>query len=266
MNLYVPDIGDCIKLSKDWIFYLQREHRNHLDLSVYGTGRKMQKDSFSFYKDYEDFNEVMIPKDSVLKVDRIYIRKGAAGFSSITFNLIEVSGKKVKAQRFWAPLRECNKIEFEFDQANKNVNIQWKHSSIFRGKEDMPRDIAGVSGVFNLNRDHMFFMNQHNVSHRYEKPIIMEGESNGEPLPYHIRDNVQVRPLTQEEKDAIKNSNFYSRPSFFGHFKKSDINEELESALKIVDWDLEIVDEKGDVVKTYKSLSSAKAWVKEALK
>ena len=35
--------------------------------------------------------------------------------------------------------------------------------------------------------------------------------------------------------------------------------------MKISDWDLEIVNEKGEVVKTYKSLTSAKNWIKQEL-
>jgi hypothetical protein len=71
---------------------------------------------------------ITIPAGTTLAVDRIYIRKGASDFSSITFyakQLGEVTipgsrwswgnpkAKKIKAQRFWAKLADCNNIEFK---------------------------------------------------------------------------------------------------------------------------------------------------------
>ena len=44
----------------------------------------------------------------MLEVDRIYIRKGAKDFSSITF---KVRGKKV--ERFWVSLNEVNLMQIE---------------------------------------------------------------------------------------------------------------------------------------------------------
>ena len=68
---------------------------------------------------------VVIPKGSKLKIDRIYIRKGASDYSSITFYLKDFANvetvssyswgksKKVKSPRFWAKLEDCNRIKFE---------------------------------------------------------------------------------------------------------------------------------------------------------
>jgi len=266
----VPDIGDCIKLSKDWIFYMQKEYRNKLDLDQFGTGKKMEKDSIQFYKDHDSFNEVLIPKNSILKVDRIYIRKGAVGFSSITFILSNISGKKIKSQRFWAPLRECNKIEFEFDKELKNIKIQWPFNYIFKGKESMPRSINGVEGIFNTTHNyHYQFNNIHNhdvVGHRYSKPVTLEGQIDGEKLLYHIRDNVQTRLLNEEEKELVRESGHFKNIYVEGFLNKNEKrNEILDTYMKISDWDLEIVNEKGEVVKTYKSLTSAKNWIKQEL-
>ena len=70
---------------------------------------------------------VTIPKGTTLQVDRIYIRKGASDYSSITFyakDLGEIVTKrsawssspakkvKKKALRFWAKLSDCNNIVF----------------------------------------------------------------------------------------------------------------------------------------------------------
>lgn len=50
-----------------------------------------------------------IPKGYTLIVDRIYIRKGAKDYSSLTFRCNGYG----KSSRFWAKLNECNTIEFE---------------------------------------------------------------------------------------------------------------------------------------------------------
>lgn len=193
-RLYVPEIGDTLKLTKDWSFDLYPEDRNvslgsYFGYEKYGfrwvdikkIGDKPKKDyvinyptddeiikgnsKFSLlkysmlglpyqdreaaYKRAEDESEsyqaykksfgewydkakeialdkiiITLPKGVILQVDRIYIRKGSSDFSSITFYAKELgeinitsrwSGKttKRKALRFWANLKDCNKIEFE---------------------------------------------------------------------------------------------------------------------------------------------------------
>lgn len=65
-----------------------------------------------------DFN-VTIPKDSILKVDRIYIRKGASDFSSVTFYLESIPGVKMKNKiRFFANLTDVNDIEVSVNRMN----------------------------------------------------------------------------------------------------------------------------------------------------
>ena len=99
--------------------------------------RKAEEDCPEFIqyeKDYKEWSDkckgigkeklsVTIPAGSILKVDRIYIRKGAKDFSSITFyvrGLGEITrtenwtNRKTtrKSLRFWAKLADCNTIEF----------------------------------------------------------------------------------------------------------------------------------------------------------
>ncbi len=191
MNLYVPEIGDEIRLTQDWEFELHAESRNE-QLAVFfghyihGNGvlieeavlprlrnpdyvvnypdrfdpkfKKMfggydygayereceearlacpeylqyEKDSVEWYSRAKEVGKptlrVILPAGTLLKIDRIYIRKGASDYSSITFfakDLGEVvipgsrwswgnqKPTKRKAQRFWAKLSDCNKICFE---------------------------------------------------------------------------------------------------------------------------------------------------------
>jgi hypothetical protein len=198
MKLYVPEIGDELKLKSDWTFTLHAESRNQelalfnnhyihyykgynwIDSEVLEPMRnpdhapiiypdydklynewkknpmnllkhsghfkehydKLCKDVRNategytkYWEDNAKWNEdakslikdsitVTIPAGTVLKVDRIYIRKGLSEYSSITFfakDLGEVTRTnrwsnrtvKKKSLRFWAKLEDCNNIEFE---------------------------------------------------------------------------------------------------------------------------------------------------------
>ncbi len=197
MKLYVPEIGDHIRLTKDWTFTLHSEGRNVTLAELFGFRKygydkwlDLNKIEDEPVRDYvinyptEDFlkrgflekpvtyeerqeayrkaeresvsyqayltahaewdaqaktiatNELVItlPAGTVLAVDRIYIRKGSSDYSSITFYAkglgeTEVknrwSGKttKWKAQRFWAKLSDCNKIEFELLEEKEVMSI-----------------------------------------------------------------------------------------------------------------------------------------------
>lgn len=118
MNLYVPEIGDRIKLTADWTFDLHTEYRNKTLMEHFGITFNQRE----YVENRERINSVTIPSGTVLKVDRIYIRQGLQEWSSITF-YAEGIGKgkgsfgKPKTARFWAKLVDCNKIEFELETA-----------------------------------------------------------------------------------------------------------------------------------------------------
>lgn len=87
----------------------------------------------SFYdtqdRDWASFSKARIishtfPKDTILKVDRIYIRKGAEDFSSLTFY---VTINK-KAYRFWAKLEDVNNIEFNNVVVAKKNKFKWPNT------------------------------------------------------------------------------------------------------------------------------------------
>ena len=74
-------------------------------------------------------NQVIeLPKGLVIKVDRIYIRKGLSQYSSITFTIPKPKTKKDKEEmphntdfggtKFWVKLHECNGIQFSTVQKN----------------------------------------------------------------------------------------------------------------------------------------------------
>lgn len=161
MKLYIPEIGDHLRLTADWTFNLHNEYRNRSLWELYDCENKpevidqeakasdlrakieaiMSKwrwpGSFSWhYNDkiardpadveklsqYQDelhklnlkITTITIPANSLLAVDRIFIRKGMDDWSSLTFFLKEHPAYTFKKKpRFWAKLADCNNIEFE---------------------------------------------------------------------------------------------------------------------------------------------------------
>lgn len=134
MKLYIPEISNELRLLTDWTFDLYNEDRNSTLMEFVKDPRKI---SWSMDRDYGAI-PCTIPAGSILKVDRIYIRKGKDEYSSITFywkgmrtnskmverfytayygshhtKSTEMVKKPARAVRFWAKLDDVNKIEFE---------------------------------------------------------------------------------------------------------------------------------------------------------
>lgn len=143
MKLYIPELGDKLTLDKDWTFTLEVECRNqifyHLPYLAKLAATIKQKypgwemDSYIDYmgdaiikytktgytkridaKPLIGIIRITLPKGTVLTVDRVYIRKGASEFSSITFRIAstthpDLAGKK--KNRFWAKLADVNTME-----------------------------------------------------------------------------------------------------------------------------------------------------------
>ena len=114
--------------------------KNNGNWQKYNDARtKAEQDTPGYIKYWDDYNEwrrqcdttgtptirITIPKGSVLKIDRIYIRKGAKDFSSVTFYWKNVPSVKTKqpfwssmkhrksAVRFWTKLADVNNITCE---------------------------------------------------------------------------------------------------------------------------------------------------------
>lgn len=123
VKLYIPEIGDVIHLTSDWTFQLYNEHRN-------GTLMMKMKDPRHTVGEWSDKYGSLpctIPSGAQLKIDRVYIRKGNKGYSSVTFlwkneslparveHYSNGDAYKIPKQpvRFWAKLGDVNNIEFQ---------------------------------------------------------------------------------------------------------------------------------------------------------
>ena len=123
VSLLIPEIGTKMVLAEDWHMNLYNEYRNVgvLELTEIIT-RKNQNRLDLYGGERMKHNEIVFPKGSMLTVDRIYIRKGASDFSSLTFYIakgskIQHAGQEYvssKALRFWAKLRDVNNMKVQF--------------------------------------------------------------------------------------------------------------------------------------------------------
>lgn len=108
-KIFIPTIGTEIKLAKPWDFALIKDHCNKAIFEMFGIpyhndlyGTKGQK-----------FGRVSLPEDTVLKVDRIYIRKGREHYDSLSFYIASSPALKNKKKvRFFAKLADVNNIEY----------------------------------------------------------------------------------------------------------------------------------------------------------
>lgn len=126
-QMYIPEIGNIIKLEEDWEFTLYIESRNFTLLSAITN----EDWNYSNYREKGPITTTL-PKGSKLTVDRIYIRQGLSNFSSLSFYLDapEISKKRL---RFWAKLVDVNNIIFSIVNAEEPLNLQCGFENIQNG-------------------------------------------------------------------------------------------------------------------------------------
>ena len=115
MRIFIPTIGDTLRLEKDWTFRLYDEDKNitlfhHLGLPV--------SSKHVWSRDLKA-TTVTLKAGTELSIDRIYIRRGKDEYDSITFNLLGAKtqptryGSKSRV-RFWVPLPDVNTMDAEY--------------------------------------------------------------------------------------------------------------------------------------------------------
>jgi hypothetical protein len=146
-RLHIPRLGTEIMLAEDWTFPLFDEHRNeglreaagitrvfNLLPDFWQARREERINTVSrtkwrmadgtlpeeTYHYHQMCHPITIPALTALTIDRIFIRKGAADFDSVTFWLkvqkgrptVTINGRTLKKSvRFWAKLDDVNRIE-----------------------------------------------------------------------------------------------------------------------------------------------------------
>lgn len=118
-KVYIPDIGSIIECAEDWTFVLYNEHRNYAMAEAVGQRASTQNRWASDSRYGQPYGTVTLPKGTKLRIDRLYVRKGLAEYSSVTFVIQETDdsrfysvgpkgGKKLKRTRFWSKLADVN--------------------------------------------------------------------------------------------------------------------------------------------------------------
>lgn len=118
MKLYIPEINDLLRLSQPWQFPLHYEGRNETLLKLSGQCNA----GWNGYSSNLPPVNFELPVDTLLVVDRIYIRKGSSDYSSLTFRIKACSIKEYVGKRFWAKLKDCNTIEFLHEEKGPEVD------------------------------------------------------------------------------------------------------------------------------------------------
>lgn len=142
MKFFIPEIADRIKLTEDADMYLLNAGVNTTILrATPSTSKQIDDDRAKmptyryhpsgdpeYAKAWADYDElryhVYLPKDTILSVARVYIRKGASDFSSVTFNILECPRKIYSLKKaggtwnhgirnFFLNLHQLNCLEFE---------------------------------------------------------------------------------------------------------------------------------------------------------
>lgn len=133
----IPEIGTRFLLAEDWTFDLYHEYRNWSLFEILGINHAHSGDWRTEQNPAP--HKITLPKGTMLTIDRVYIRKGAKEFSSVTFNLPKrttskktvtrtatyIGGpddgktiswdatKPARGVRFWAKLADVNKMVVE---------------------------------------------------------------------------------------------------------------------------------------------------------
>ena len=117
-SLFIPEIGTEFRLEADFTATIPNETRqcllSHFNIRLdYGYG----EDRFTYHA-------ITLKSGSILRVSRIYIRKGKSDYSSLTFNFIGqatvggVTKEIVKGGQFWIHLCDVNKLNVS---VNSNI-------------------------------------------------------------------------------------------------------------------------------------------------
>jgi hypothetical protein len=126
-KFFIPDVGFRLRLTNDTTMSLLNTYDN---FGIIRADPKRDKvfqgvrAGHEFYAWTKEFTDVELLAGTILSVARVYIRKGAADYSSVTFNIIESPQKiftlKTKGgiwdgglRRFFLHIDYVNQLEFE---------------------------------------------------------------------------------------------------------------------------------------------------------
>lgn len=135
LRFLVPDIGTIVRLEKDWTFRLHEEGRCNSLMKALGIQWPPVNWRHGNVREAK-VHEVTLKVGAILKVSRVYIRRGTSGsgksrseFSSLTFgiqgkSILVYNGAEVKMRggSFWAKLSDVNRMQVSVAVGSLAVN------------------------------------------------------------------------------------------------------------------------------------------------
>jgi hypothetical protein len=123
----IPELEDIVVIAKYWVTTVQEESRNWHFLKAMGLNppesERYPSIFLASHRPPAKIHHLGFEPGTRLKVDRIYIRKGAEGFSSVTFKTrgahVRISGTRdihTVSGRFWVPLVNANGVQFTWPE------------------------------------------------------------------------------------------------------------------------------------------------------
>lgn len=137
MKVFIPQVGDKVVLTENWTCKVPSEHRNASIFEAFGIARSSNVEDTAI--------TITIPKGTVLKFDRFYIRKPASNFDSVTFVVVDSPLEDIKKARFWVKLSEANKIECE------HYELGIENAKTYKEVFEFYANKLGFDTIFNLN-------------------------------------------------------------------------------------------------------------------
>ncbi len=142
MKLYIPKVGDKIKLTKSLSVTIKAEYRNNVFIKSY-------MDKYPEAQLDGDNNlPILIPAGVNLVFSRIYIRQGeSSSYDSITFTTDGKSG--FIRGRFFIPIENANHIEYEKSNTELKL-VKLKKAIKIAFEEEYKKDAERILSHFTI--------------------------------------------------------------------------------------------------------------------
>lgn len=125
VHFCIPHLRTVIILAEAWEFGLYRERRNFSVVrALKMDGSENNEWTWAYQNGVygQEISKLTLPAGTRLAIDRIYIRNGAADFDSVTFRVKECPDERFNKCRFWAKLRDVNRI-ISYPVGTKDVAV-----------------------------------------------------------------------------------------------------------------------------------------------
>jgi len=102
-KLFIPPLKTQLQLVNDWSFDLYDEYRNYNFWSAYHNSPPKGNNVST--------SVVTIPKETIMSIERIYIKRGLGDYDSVTFRILDSPNRNIRKKRFWVKLKYVNQME-----------------------------------------------------------------------------------------------------------------------------------------------------------